>query len=584
MKEIVEKSEGGTMRIKKSISKNSVSYSVIDNIRDINGKSTTKVIEALGNEIELREKHPEIEPEEWARAYAKQLTEQKKQKNSAIIAKYHPSKIIDTNQRRTYNTGYLFLQSIYYQLGLQHITKKIQEKYSFHYDLNEILSKLIYMRVLHPASKKNSFEQAQSLVEGIHCEPHQIYRALEVLAKEADFIQQAVYKNSLNFVSRQKKILYYDCTNFYFEIEQEENLKQYGVSKEHRPNPIVQMGLFMDASGLPLAFSIFNGKDNEQLSLKPLEKKILKDFELSQIVVCTDAGLSSEKNRMYNTWNERGFITTQSIKKLKKHLKEWALDPSGWHIKSGDKAIHLSKIDDSSNNQTTYFKERWSKEGQLEQRLLVTYSPKYKQYQQTIRQRQIERAIHKVETPSSLKKKRTNDPARFIRTQHATEEGEIAEKIHFSIDEEAIQKEAQYDGFYGICTNLTSDPLELIRVNHQRWEIEESFRIMKSELKSRPVYVRRDDKIKAHFLTCFLALLIYRILEQKLDETFTCPVIIQKLRKMEMVELPGEGYIPLYERDELTDKLHEVFHFRTDYEIVPTKNMKKILKQTKKTK
>src|SRR5699024_9487286 len=228
------------MRIKKSVSKSSVSYSVIENVRDINGKSTTKVVEALGNENEIREKHPGVDPEEWARAYAKKLTEQKKQKSAVIIAKYNPRKMVELNERRSFNVGYLFLQSVYYQLGLQHVTKTIQEKYQFQYDLNEILSKLIYMRVLHPTSKKNSFEQAQSLLEGIQCEPHQLYRALDVLKKEMDFIQQTVYKNSLKLVKRNKKILYYDCTNFYFEIEQENGDKQYGISKENRPNPIVQ--------------------------------------------------------------------------------------------------------------------------------------------------------------------------------------------------------------------------------------------------------------------------------------------------------------------------------------------------------
>lgn len=572
------------MRIKRSISKHSVSYSIIENVRDINGKSTTKVIEALGNENEIRAKHPGVDPEEWARAYAKTLTEQKKQELTPFIAKYHPQKIIDSHQRRSFHVGYLFLQSIYYRLGLPQATKTIQEKHHFQYDLNEILSKLIYMRVLHPTSKKNSFEQAQSLLEGIHCEPHHMYRALDILKQESDFIQQTVYQESLKLVQRHKKILYYDCTNFYFEIEQEDGDKQYGISKENRPNPIVQMGLFMDASGLPLAFSIFRGNENEQGSLKPLEKRILKDFGLSQFVVCTDAGLSSEKNRIYNTLGKRGFITTQSIKKLKSHLKKWALDPSGWHIKTGDKPIDLSDIDDSTKNPATYFKERWISEGNLEQRLLVTFSPKYKHYQQAIRERQIGRALKKVNKPSDLKKKRANDPARFIRVQHATKEGEIAEKAHFSIDETAIQQEAQYDGFYGVCTNLESDPLELIRINHQRWEIEESFRIMKSELKSRPVYVRKDNRVEAHFLTCFLALLVYRIVEQKCGEPYTCPTIIQTLRNMKVMEVSGEGYVPLYERTELTDKLHEAFGFRTDYEIVPTTNMKKILRHTRKTK
>lgn len=572
------------MRIKKSVSKNSISYSVIENVRDINGKSTTRVIEALGNEQEIREKHPGVDPEEWARQYAKKLTEEQKSKREPSIIKFNAEKLIDADEQRSFNVGYLFLQSLYYQLGLSKITQDIQSKYKFEYDLNEILSKLIYMRILHPNSKRSSFEQAKQLLEGIQCEPHQMYRALDILKKESDNIQSAVYKNSLKLVQRHKKILYYDCTNFYFEMEQEEGLKRYGVSKEHRPNPIVQMGLFMDASGLPLAFSIFGGNENEQTSLKPLEKKILKDFELSEIVVCTDAGLSSKNNRIYNTLGSRGFITTQSIKKLKKHLKEWALDPSGWRTKASDKPINLTSIKNIENNKETYYKERWIKENDLEQRLLVTFSPKYKHYQETIRKRQIERALKKVENPSSLKKKRANDPSRFVTVKHATTDGEIAENMHVTLDESVIEKEAQYDGFYGICTNLTSDPLELIRVNQQRWEIEESFRIMKTELKSRPIYVRNDDRVEAHFLTCFLSLLIYRILEQKLDNNFSCQKIIKSLREMNVMKTSGDGYIPLYERTHLTDQLHEIFGFRTDYEINTIKKMKNNLKLSRKVK
>ncbi|GGN68973.1 hypothetical protein GCM10012290_11190 [Halolactibacillus alkaliphilus] len=411
-----------------------------------------------------------------------------------------------------------------------------------------------------------------------------MYRALDILKKESDAIQSAVYRNSQKIVTRHEKILYYDCTNFYFEMEQEGGLKQCGVSKEHHPNPIVQMGLFMDGSGLPLAFSTFPRNENEQTSLNPLEKKILKDFELSEIVVCTDAGLSSKNNRLYNTLGSRGFITTQSIKKLKKHLKAWALDPSGWRTTTSSQPIHLGEIEDMPNNTETYYKERWIKENDLEQRLLVTFSPKYKSYQETIRKRQIECALKKVDKPSTLKKKCANDPLRFIKVSHATTDGDIAEKGQITLDGSVIEKEAQYDGFYGICTNLTSDPSELIRVNHQRWEIEESFRIMKTELKSCPVYVRNDDRIEAHFLTCFLSLLIYRLLEQKLDHKFSCQKTIKTLKEMNVMKTSGDGYIPLYEHTHLTDQLHEIFGFRTDFEINTIKHMKNILKLSKKAK
>lgn len=573
------------MRAKKSVSKNSVSWSIIDNVRDINGKSTTKIIERLGNEAEIKAKHPGVDPEQWVREYAKYLTEQKKKAEiPPIIAKYNPLKQIPANKRQSVDVGYLFLQSIYYQLKLDDVVAEISARHQFQFDLNEILSRLIYMRILHPSSKKNSFEQAKSLLEGVHCEPHQFYRALDILKKESSFIQQKVYETSSKIVPRSKKILYYDCTNFYFEIEQDDNFRRYGISKEHRPNPIVQMGLFMDASGLPLAFSIFKGNENEQGSLKPLEKQIISDFELSQVVVCTDAGLSSKNNRLYNTLGQRGFITTQSIKKLKKHLKDWVLDSTGWSTNEKGRKIDISKLEEDVDNNQIYYKERWIHENGLEQRLLITFSPKYKQYQQAIRQRQVDRAIAKVDYPSSLKRAKSNDPARFIKRQDVTSDGEVATSSLFSIDEKAIADEAKYDGFYGVCTNLESDPKEIIRINHQRWEIEESFRIMKTELRSRPVYVRTEDRIEAHFLTCFLSLLIYRILEQKLNEKFTCPQIIHTLRDMKMAELSGEGYIPMYERTDLTDALHETFRFRTDFEIVPTNQMKKILKQTKKDK
>src|SRR5699024_3016564 len=470
---------------------------------------------------------------------------------------------------------------IYYQLKLDKIVADIQSRYHFRYDLNEILSKLIYMRILHPSSKQSSFEQAKTLLEGIHCEAHQLYRGLDILKKESAFIQKKIYETSPQLIPRNQKILYYDCTNFYFEIEQEDRLRRYGLSKENRPNPIVQMGLFMDASGMPLAFSIFKGSENEQGSLKPLEKQILKDFDLGQVVVCTDAGLSSTKNRIYNTLGKRGFITTQSIKNLKKYLKDWALDPTGWSSGTRGRKVDLSKLENNPKDERIFFKERWIKENGLEQRLLVTFSPKYQHYQQTIRERQMTRAIKKVKQPGSLKKARSNDPSRFIKRADITHEGELAKKSVFSIDKEAIRKEAQYDGFYAVCTNLKSDPLEIIKVNHQRWEIEESFRIMKTEFKSRPVYVHTEERIEAHFLTCFLSLLVFRILEQKLEKRFTCPKIIHKLREMKMTELSGEGYIPMYERDDLTDALHEAFEFRTDYEIVPTNKMKKIVKKTK---
>lgn len=574
------------MRVKVSRSKNSESYFVIKDIYK-NGKRTTKVVEALGNREDIQRKYPNVDPFEWAKNYAKQCTEAEKAQKSKVMAAYDPNKIISKEKQRSFNIGYLFLQSIYHQLKLDKICQSMTEKYNFSFDLNSILSRLIYMRILYPTSKKGTFERAKELLETHDVEPQHIYRGLDVLAKESDEIEAAVYKNSQRVVDRNTSILYYDCTNFYFEMEESDGLKQYGMSKENRPNPIVQMGLFMDGTGMPLAFVINPGNQNEQPTMKPLEKRILKDFELSKFVVCTDAGLSSHENRLYNSMGDRAFVTTQSIKKLKKHLKEWALDPTGWtHSSKSDrgkhtkKAVHLRDIDPQNDNQV-YYKERWIHEKGFEQRFIVTFSPKYQRYHQKIREKQIERAVKKIKNPKQLEKKKANDPLRFIDSTHATSDGEIAGKVNHTLNQKQIKEEAVFDGFYGVCTNLEDDVEEIVQINQRRWEIEETFRILKSEMRSRPVYVRKDTRIKAHFLTCFLSLLVYRILEKKLDEAFTCPEIIQTLRDMRVLEYAGEGYIPTYTRTNLTDKIHDIFGFRTDTEIVDQKRMKKILKQTK---
>lgn len=576
------------MRIKKSISKNSISYSVIDNVRDINGKSTTKVVEALGNEGEIRAKHPGVDPEEWARAYARKLTEEQKRKQSTLLIKHNPNKPIPHGKKRSFNVGYLFLQSIYHQLKLDVVCQEIAERHQFSYDLNKILALLIYMRILHPTSKKGTLERADELLESHAVEPQHLYRALDILAEESEAIEKAVYDNSRAIVARQTELLYYDCTNYYFEIEEAAGLKQYGLSKENRPNPIVQMGLFMDGSGLPLAFVINPGNQNEQPTLKPLEKRILKDFQLSKFVVCTDAGLSSYENRLYNAMGSRAFVTTQSVKQLKKHLKSWALDPAGWQVANQEAkgkfaTINLASLDLESNNQV-FYKERWINENGLEQKLIITFSPKHRRYQAGIRDKQIARAQKKVDNPTGFGRKRPTDPDRFIQSTHVTNDGEVAPKSHHAIDETRIVAEAQYDGFYGVCTNLESTADEIIRINKRRWEIEETFRILKSEMRTRPVFLQKDERIKAHFLTCFLALLIYRIMEKQIGESHTCGEIIDTLREMNMLAYTGDGYVPTYTRTEVTDRLHKAYGFRTDMEIVPLSQMKKILKQTKKRK
>lgn len=577
------------MRLKVSKSKNAASLYVIKSIYNPKTQSnTSKIVEKLGTEVTLRKKLNGQDPYEWAKEYIMELNRKEKEQTREIIIKKSQSKLINKGAQTSFNGGYLFLQQLYHQLGLHKICKDISADYKFTFDLNAILSRLIYGRILFPSSKLSTFQQSDKLLEQPTFELHHIYRALEVIADKTDFIQSELYKNSLSLSKRNDKILFYDCTNYFFEIEQEDGLKQYGPGKENRPNPIVEMGLFMDGDGIPLAFSIHEGNKNEQLTLQPLEKKILKDFELSKFIVCTDAGLSSLDNRRFNSMQERSFITTQSVKKLKIHLKEWALSPDGWHISDSDKLFNIDEISKSEElyekyKKTTFYKERWINEDDFEQKLIVTYSFKYRNYKREIRNRQIERAMKLVDsTPSNIKKKRQNDYKRFISSTNVTGDGEIAEKTVYAIDDSIIATEEMYDGFYAVCTNLEDDAPSIIKINQRRWEIEESFRIMKSEFKARPVYLSRDDRIKAHFTTCFLALTLYRYLEKRLGEKFTTEEIITGLQEMNFYSVFGEGYIPTYTRTDFTDALHEAFGFRTDYQIVSDKNMKKIFKDTKK--
>ena len=575
------------MRLKISKSKNVTLYYVIKTVY-IDGKQKTVTVEKLGNEQEVLKKSNSKDPVVWAKSYVDELNKQELEKSRKIIIEKSQNTQIPMNQQNVFNCGYLFIEKIYYELGLHNICNDIFKKYKYKFDLNDVLSKLVDGRILFPSSKLATNELCKKFLEQPKFELHHIYRGLEIIAKENDFIQAELYKNSLHISKRNTGVLYYDCTNYFFEIEEENGLKQYGVSKEHRPNPIVQMGLFMDGNGIPLAFNINSGNTNEQVTMTPLEEKIIKDFELSKFVVCTDAGLASNNNRKFNDKDDRAFITTQSIKKLKSHLKDWALDSSGWSLVGSNEIYNISDIEDDDDKFNKYkdcifFKERWINENGLEQKFIVTYSLKYKNYQRNIRDAQIQRARKAINTKGfKIDKKNQNDFKRFITKINVTDDGEIASKKIFSINQNLIAEEEKYDGFYGVCTNLDDEPADIIKINKRRWEIEECFRIMKTEFKARPVYLSRDDRIIAHFMTCYIALLIYRILEKKLDEKFTVEQIIECLRSMNMYKENLDSYSPTYTRTDLTDKLHEKFGFRTDYEIITEKNLKKILKDIKK--
>lgn len=580
------------MILKACKSKNFTFYYVQKSFRTSEGKSSTKNIERLGTIDDLKVRFGADDPIGKAKEYVKALTIAEKESIKKVIVEYSPTLLIPKNEQRSYNGGYLFLQKIYHELGLDAICKKIEKKYKHQYDLNGILSRLLYTRILYPGSKLSSLEDSKKFFEQPKEDIHQVYRALSVLAKDFNELQADVYKRSLKLGARNSQVVYYDLTTYFFEWETEDGLVQYGHSKEGRPLPIVQMGLFMDKDGIPLCMCIEPGNKAETTTLKPMEETLKEKFGLSKLVVCTDGGLSSYENRKRNSAGDRSFITVQSLKKMKKNLQEWALEPTGWHLDGSDKLYDLNTLDSNEYSDRLFYKERWEptkmSTGEiLEQRYIVTFSFKYRDYLSYVRDRQINRAqaIIDLGRASTTKRKSPNDAKRYIKTEHCTPSGELAPIASYSLNQEMIDQESRFDGFYAICTDLEDSAPEIIRVNAGRWIIENGFRIMKTDLKARPVYLKREDRIKAHFLTCFLALLLYKYLEKKINRGtahFTTHEIISTLQDMNFLCVNGEGYIPTYTRTDLTNHLHGSAGFRTDTQIVTKKMLRTIIASTKK--
>ena len=566
-------------------SKNSKQFYVLESFRKENGKNSTRVVKKLGTYDQLIQEHED--PEAWAREVVTEMNRQAREGKQKVMVPFSPSASIRKDDPRLYDGGYLFLQKLFCQLHLDYICKQISKHCGFSYNLAEILGHLVYARILNPASKLSTYEYAQTFLEKPGYGLNDVYRALEIIGEHKDEIQASLYQFSKDMGKRNDSILYYDCTNYYFEIEQERGNCKYGPSKEHRPNPIVEMGLFMDGDGIPLAFCIHSGNTNEQKTLKPLEQQIMKDFGHSKFVVCTDAGLSSTANRKFNNMGERAFITTQSIKKMKDFQKEWALSRKGWHLPGHKELFDLNEVLASDTlrvkyRQWTFYKEEWFNENDIEQKFIVTFSLKYMDYQRSIRNEQIARAEKALASPKKNERTRQTDYKRFITRIPVTNDGEVASKTAYALNEEKIRDEERYDGFYAVATNLDDPPDEIIKINHRRWEIEECFRIMKHEFAARPVYVRRDTRITAHFTVCFLALVLFRYLEKMLGHRYTCEQIIYGLRNIKFVKLEEAGFVPAYTRTIFTDDLHEVFGFRTDYEILPKGTMRHIISLSKK--
>lgn len=577
------------MKLSKVKTSKGINLYIIKSYR-YNGKSTSKVIRKCGRLEDLAKVYDD--PIAHFMHVKEQLEQEEKEyyKTKGRINFTLDKKSIFENGNPARIGGHLYLRPFFRKLGLDELFKKIQEKSKIEYDLGTVIEYIVYSRILYPTSKRETADVKRFFLEEPDFELHDIYRALDVLEENADLVQKFCYKNATKIANRNKRVLYYDCTNFYFESEEEDGLRQYGVSKEHRPNPIVQMGLFTEGNGIPLCYSLHPGNTNEQITLKPLEEKVLKDFGLEKVIVCTDNGLASYDNRAFNDKQGRAFVVSQSLKKLPAHLKEWALDKKGW------KKIHSDEVGFPGleyDNDEILYKARYMKEeipikdnngNQIKVnkswRLIVTYSPKYAAYQQEILDKQIERAKKIIAHPASYKKSSINDVKRFIKNISFTKDGEIAECNKLSFDEEIYKKEQQFIGYYGLTTNLDDRPEEIVAINHNRWKIEQCFRIMKTDFKSRPVYHHKDERIKAHFLTCFLALLIFRLLQNRLKDKFTGTEILSTLRQMIYLKLP-EGYLPNFAPNDVIEELNAMLDMKTDFGVYSYKDMRYLINSSK---
>ena len=557
-------------------------------------KTSSVIVERLGLLSDIAGEHPEMDPREWVRQRAAELTRKEKENNKAVSVRLSPARRIQPDKKRLYHAGDLFLQPYFHRLGISGICKEIGTRGKYKFNLEDILAKLVYGRILFPDSKLTTWQSAQNFIERPTFELEDIYRALSVLSRESDFIQSQLYRNSIAAKPRNTRVIYYDCSNYYFEIESDDDFRKYGHSKEHRPNPIVQLGLFMDADGLPLAFCVNPGNTPETQTKQPLEEKLADNFSLSDFVACTDGGLGSVDNRMYNKTEGRDYITVLSLKKLRPHLQDWAVDlDAEWHTKGHDESFTLEEAAGIFGDRFTdmvFYRERWTKETyrgrdgrtrELEEHLIVTYSHKYAVYQRKTRAEQIARAQQKIDRGESCKPKSPNDCRRLIRTVSATAEGEPAEQSCSGIDWEKVHAEERFDGFYAYGTSLDDHPLDILKANSFRSEIETLFRVTKTNLDLRPIYLSRRDRIIGHFITCFMALLILKQLQQSLPQHHSVDSLCDTLRAVKLLYHDAYGYEPAFDRNELTDELQLNANIQIDTEIIPKPTMRKILKQIK---
>ena len=592
-------------------------YYIAKSFRNERGISTKKNMFRLGTLDEIRRREGVSDAWQWAQEELARRNEEERIGRQKLKIELSPSKRINTGECVKYSGGDLMLIPFYNALGLPQICREIQTDTRTEYSLNEILESLVVSRILYPCSKKGAYELNKKRIRPTSFGLEDIYRALSLLSSHIDDIQARVWSNSQKITDRNTRIIYYDCTNYYFEIEDNDKdfvdkqtgeyipgLRKRGKSKENRPNPIVQMGMLMDGDGMPLSFIIFPGNESEQPSLQKIEEMVANKFGLNEFIISTDAGLGSENNRRYNMTEGREYITVQSLPSLPKADQDMALAPEGWRIAFRDSALppidpfnperkifNLSEIDLDAERHTRFYKEiivdkcmDGDKSTARQERVIVTYSHDFALYLRHKREERISSAQKIVNRRQTKSRQSQQDPRRYVATEYITKEGIKATNVKMALDQKAITADQRFDGFYAYGTSLDDDAADVLRARSFHHEIEHLFRTTKTFLEARPVHLQRQDRIRSHFLICFLAMVIIKILQKKLHmPELTIDQLILALRSIEFDYFKSIGYRPLFERNEITDRLQQIAGITIDTEIVETKRMNKLYRNIKES-
>lgn len=624
----------------------------------IKGVPTSINVKKLGTLEDIKKKYGCDDPEKWVRDLAAKMTADEKAGKETVTLELCAGKEIDKGSLLLRHGGDILMYPVYKRLGISGVCDSILKESKIKYDLDEILRTLVFSRVIEPASKIKSFDFAKELIFAPHFKESDMYRALTVLSDHIDEIQAAMYNNSKKFMTRKERVLYFDCSNYYFEIEENDpdtvdtetgevliGLRKRGKSKENRTSPIVQMGLFMDGDGIPLAFNIFPGNESEQVWLQPLEKILDRKFDLTEFIVSTDSGLASEDNRRFNMAEGRDYICVQSLPSLKTNDQDMAIDPKGWRIAYCDNKGALanlptedaecglynldSLIEYESKHQgalkkVTLYREilveksikrdnpDWLKAEKKNpgkehlddnnkriprsitlkrmERLIVTYSHDYAQYLRHKREERVRIAAAIVHKKDDKGRHSQQSPRKYTQSIYKTEDGQTATTVEMSLNEDAIKQDAKFDGFYAYGTSLDDDAIDVLKARSLHHEIEHLFRTTKTLLEARPVHLSRPDRIKSHFLICFIAMTILKIIQKQTSDANSCydkenPLTIDSLvdtiRNFRFADQFGRGFTPMFKRTDLSDQLQAYAGIKLNTQIITPSKMRAAYKSVK---